>query len=66
MSHHPADDYDTISYPGRALAQAHPDRLATLATLFGIKPPEVSHCRVLELGCGDGLNLIAIALGLPQ
>lgn len=58
--------YDTVLYPGYAMEQAHPDRLATLATLFGMTPADVSHCRVLELGCGDGLHLISIALGLPE
>ncbi len=58
--------YDTVPYPGHALAQAHPDRLATIATLFGMKPPDVRCSRVLELGCGDGLNLTSVALSLPQ
>lgn len=58
--------YDTILYPGQALAQAHPDRLATLAALFGLSAPKLETSRILELGCGDGLNLIAIALNLPD
>jgi methyltransferase-like protein len=58
--------YDTLLYPGYAMEQAHPDRLATLATLFGMTPADVSRCRVLELGCGDGLHLVAVALGLPD
>jgi methyltransferase-like protein/2-polyprenyl-3-methyl-5-hydroxy-6-metoxy-1,4-benzoquinol methylase len=58
--------YDTVLYPGQALAQAHPDRLAMLAALFGMSAPEVETSRILELGCGDGLNLIAIALNLPN
>src|SRR5207245_5150289 len=58
--------YDTVPYPGHALAQAHPDRLATIATLFGMKPAEVNRSRVLELGCGDGLNLTSVASGLPE
>src|SRR5262249_14435050 len=33
---------------------------------FGMRPADVSRCRVLELGCGDGLHLIAVALGLPE
>lgn len=61
-----ANPYDTLVYPGFALTQAHPDRLATLATLFGMVPTDVSHCRVLELGCGDGVNLIGVALELPD
>jgi SAM-dependent methyltransferase len=46
--------------------QTHPDRLATLATLFGLRPAPPQRCRVLELGCGDGGNLIPMALGLPD
>jgi methyltransferase-like protein/SAM-dependent methyltransferase len=57
--------YDGILYPNAALHQTHPDRLATLATLFGLKPAPVEGCRVLELGCGDGGNLIPMAFGLP-
>lgn len=58
--------YDEIPYPGFPLPQTHPDRLATLATLFGMKPAPPAACRVLEVGCGDGGNLIPMALGLPE
>jgi methyltransferase-like protein/ubiquinone/menaquinone biosynthesis C-methylase UbiE len=58
--------YDTVPYSGHALAQAHPDRLATIATLFGMNPVEIARARVLELGCGDGLNLTSVALSLPE
>src|SRR6476661_8295153 len=58
--------YDELPYPGSAFAQTHPDRLATLATLFGMTPAPVERCRVLELGCGDGGNLIPMAFGLPE
>jgi methyltransferase-like protein/2-polyprenyl-3-methyl-5-hydroxy-6-metoxy-1,4-benzoquinol methylase len=58
--------YDEVLYPGSPLPQTHPDRLATLATLFGMKPAPVERCRVLELGCGDGGNLIPMAFGLPE
>lgn len=66
MSDTTSTTYDAVLYPGFALAQAHPDRLATLAALFGLAPPDVARCRVLELGCGDGMNLISVALGLPE
>jgi SAM-dependent methyltransferase len=33
--------------------------------LFGLEPAAVETCRVLELGCGDGGNLVPMALGLP-
>jgi methyltransferase-like protein/SAM-dependent methyltransferase len=58
--------YDEVPYPSFPLAQTHPDRLATLATLFGMSVPPVERCRVLELGCADGGNLIAMAEGLPE
>jgi methyltransferase-like protein/cyclopropane fatty-acyl-phospholipid synthase-like methyltransferase len=43
----------------------HPDRLAAVATLFGLKPRSVETCRVLELGCAGGGNLTPMAVGLP-
>src|SRR5439155_909713 len=58
--------YDEVPYESRAFTETHPDRLATVATLFGLKPPPVEKCRVLELGCADGTNLIPMAIGLPE
>jgi methyltransferase-like protein len=58
--------YDDVPYPGRPYAQTHPDHVATVATLLGLTPARADHCRVLELGCGSGGNLIPMALGLPQ
>jgi methyltransferase-like protein len=58
--------YDDVLYPSAPYPQTHPDRLATMATLFGMQPAPVERCRVLELGCNDGSNLIAMAYGLPQ
>jgi len=58
--------YDEVSYPSYPFPQSHPDRLATLATLFGLKPARIDNCRVLEIGCGDGSNLIPMALLLPE
>lgn len=57
--------YDQIPYSGCPYVQTHPDRLATLAHLYGMTPAPVEHCRVLELGCGDGANMIPMALQLP-
>ena len=57
--------YEEVPYPSRAFAETHPDHLATLARLFGLTPPPVERCRVLELGCAAGSNLIPMALSLP-
>jgi len=61
-----ADAYDEVTYPNFAFPQTHPDRLASLARLFGMTPASVEHCRVLELACGNGGNLIPMAFGLPE
>lgn len=66
MTHQSATDYDRISYPGHPFGETHPDHLGTLGALFGMKPAPLSACRVLELGCGDGANLIPIAAQWPQ
>jgi methyltransferase-like protein len=58
--------YDEVLYPSGLYAQTHPDRLATMAALFGVQAEAVDRCRVLELGCNDGSNLIAMAYGLPH
>jgi methyltransferase-like protein/ubiquinone/menaquinone biosynthesis C-methylase UbiE len=58
--------YDVMPYPSKFFLQTHPDRLASLATLFGMKPAKVETCRVLELGCGNGSNLISHAFNLPD
>jgi len=58
--------YDEVPYEGHPFPQTHPNRLATLATLLGLKPAPVGHCRVLELGCANGGNLIPMAFGLPE
>lgn len=36
-----------------------------MASLFGLETARPSRCRLLELGCGDGRNLIPMALALP-
>lgn len=58
--------YDQIPYKSFPFPQAHPDRLATIATLFGMRPPLLETCRVLELGCASGGNLIPMAERFPQ
>jgi SAM-dependent methyltransferase len=58
--------YDAVPYPSTPYSQTHPDRLATLATLYGLTPASPEKCRVLELGCGDGGNLVPMAYALPE
>jgi SAM-dependent methyltransferase len=58
--------YDEVLYPTHAFSQTHPDRLATLARLYGMTPAAPRRSRVLELGCGSGGNLIPMAAQLPE
>ncbi|MEP7214466.1 MAG: class I SAM-dependent methyltransferase [Acidobacteriota bacterium] len=58
--------YDDVPYPSYAFPQTSPDRLATMATLFGMQPAPPNRCRVLEIGCGDGTNLLSHAFLLPE
>jgi methyltransferase-like protein/SAM-dependent methyltransferase len=58
--------YDEIAYPTFPISYTHPDRLATVATHFGMRPAPVERCRVLELGCSTGANLLSMAVTLPE
>ncbi|MGO9111651.1 MAG: methyltransferase regulatory domain-containing protein [Thermoguttaceae bacterium] len=60
-----ANSYYQVPYPARPFAETHPDRLATIGMLFGMKVQPIEHCRVLEIGCARGGNLIPMAEQLP-
>jgi methyltransferase-like protein/SAM-dependent methyltransferase len=57
--------YDEVLYPVAVHVHTHPDRFATVGTLRGMRPAPIDHCRLLELGCGVGSNLTAIAFNYP-
>jgi protein-L-isoaspartate O-methyltransferase len=58
--------YDIQAYPSTVQAQTHPSRLGALAALCGIETAPFAQCRVLEIGGGDGINLIAMAVAAPH
>ncbi|MGH8851573.1 MAG: class I SAM-dependent methyltransferase [Casimicrobiaceae bacterium] len=58
--------YDEFPYLSLAFPQSHPDRMATLGRLHGLPAAQVDECRVLEIGCASGGNLIPMAAGLPR
>ena len=58
--------YDQVTYASRPLPQTHPDHLATVGALFGFDAPDVARCRVLEIGCAAGGNLIPLAASHPD
>jgi methyltransferase-like protein/cyclopropane fatty-acyl-phospholipid synthase-like methyltransferase len=58
--------YDEVPYSSYAYVQSHPNRLSVVATLFGMAPAPLERCRVLELGCASGGNLLPIAESFPE
>src|SRR5262249_53061656 len=46
--------------------QTHPARMGAIATLMNMDPAAVARCRMLEIGCGNGFNLIPMAAALPK
>lgn len=60
-----AEAYDRFPYPEYAFWFTHPDQLAAMATVFGLSPPPVASCRVLDIGCASGGNTLPMAAQLP-
>ncbi|MDF2695682.1 MAG: Methyltransferase type 12 [Labilithrix sp.] len=58
--------YDDVPYDTEANADTHPSTMATLARLCGLAAAPARTARVLEIGCGNGANLIAAATYLPE
>jgi methyltransferase-like protein/SAM-dependent methyltransferase len=57
--------YDAIPYPSNPFRHSRPERLSAVAKLFGMDAPAPETCRVLELGCSMGGNLIVVAQDHP-
>jgi len=61
-----AASYDYAPYESKPFDQTHPSRFGAAARLYGMTPPEIAECRVLELGCSTGGNLLGMAMNLPE
>jgi methyltransferase-like protein/ubiquinone/menaquinone biosynthesis C-methylase UbiE len=60
------ESYERMPYPSGSHHLSHPQHVAAMAIVYGLDPPPPERCRVLELGCSDGGNLIAAAASLPE
>lgn len=60
-----ASSYDDCPYESHPYRLTHPDHVAAVATVFGMTPAPIERCRVLELGCAGGGNLIPVAASFP-
>src|SRR3569832_2033611 len=58
--------YDEVAYPSQPFSQTHPTRLALPAALFGAPFAPMARARVLEIGCGEGGNIIPMAVSYPE
>jgi methyltransferase-like protein len=61
-----AQSYDISPYFGNPYCQTHPGVLAAYGVIYGLSPSDPCRSRVLELGCGDGGNLIPMAYEFPR
>lgn len=55
------DPYDELPYHSLPIEWTAPERLALASLLHGGPRPPLDRYRVLELGCGDGANLLPLA-----
>lgn len=58
--------YNEIPYPSFTFPQTNPERLAVMAKFHGMDSANPEKCRFLELGCGDGANLLSLAYLFPE
>ena len=58
--------YDKVRYPAQVYPKLHPSRLAAIARLHGVPAASPKACRFLEVGCGDGLTLLTLAMAYPD
>lgn len=58
--------YALKPYKTVARKECDPNRLGAIAQLYGLETAPPSSCRVAELGCGSGGNLIPLAERYPQ
>ncbi|HEY6563240.1 MAG TPA: class I SAM-dependent methyltransferase, partial [Pirellulaceae bacterium] len=61
-----AASYNEVPYPSFPFRKSHPDQLHTLGRLFGMAPADTAACRVLEIGCAGGGNILPMADQLPN
>lgn len=58
--------YDQVPYPFSSFPETQPRRLQAAAHLLGLETPAPAECRVLELGCAVGGNIVPMAYSLPR
>ncbi|HHL18318.1 MAG TPA: class I SAM-dependent methyltransferase, partial [Thiothrix sp.] len=58
--------YNAIPYESLPISYTYVPFLAALGRLYGLETPDPSACRVLELGCAEGSNIVPMAYYFPN
>jgi 2-polyprenyl-3-methyl-5-hydroxy-6-metoxy-1,4-benzoquinol methylase/methyltransferase-like protein len=58
--------YDSIPYTSIPFQRLQPSRMAANAVLLGLRAPEVTTARTLEIGCASGGHIIPLAATFPR
>ena len=58
--------YDRVPYTFSSFPESHPRWLQAAALLLGVEAAPPRECRVLELGCAVGGNIVPMAYSLPS
>lgn len=61
MNEPTSNDYDLVPYDSYSFPQSSPEHLYCVAKVFGLSPVDFKKCRVLELGCASGGNILPLA-----
>ena len=59
-------DYESVPYRGHPITATAPARMALASLAHGGPRPSLETPRVLEIGCGDGANLLPLAYFHPR
>jgi methyltransferase-like protein/protein-L-isoaspartate O-methyltransferase len=60
------EDYDQLPYSDCPIKVSRPDNLYRIGRLFHLQPQSPANCKVLEIGCAGGGNLIPLAYYWPE
>jgi SAM-dependent methyltransferase len=58
--------YNATPYRHGAIQHSHPARMGAIGRLHGLNCAPPDRCRVLELGCAEGANLLPLAERFPD
>ena len=63
--HHEFTSYEALPYPPYSFPATHIARLGAIGRVFSLATADPRQARVLELGCGSGINVLAMAQLYP-